>query len=43
MTYDDKYIIFLVIVILVVFVIVPLIIVAANINYIESNNPNKYN
>ena len=42
MTYDDKYILFLVIVIMVVFVIVPLIVVAANINSIESNNPNKY-
>lgn len=42
MTYDDKYILVLVIVIMIVFVIVPIIIVAANINSIESNNPNKY-
>jgi hypothetical protein len=43
MTYDDKYILVLVIVVMIVFVIVPIIIVAANINSIESNNPNKYN
>jgi hypothetical protein len=41
MTYEDQYVLFFVLIFLLIFVIVPLIVVAANINSINSNNPNK--
>ena len=41
MTSEDQYIIVLTIILLIVLVVVPLIVVAANINSVNDNNPDK--